>query len=509
MKGETKMPIDQRMMSPFTKAKYLSEPNYKRYITIVNYLYRQHEYYYSPPSTTREIYNYMKKNDDMGFFEDYTEKMLDTDLKALEEWGNVLSHADNGKVASIQEYNKARLRFQCTQETIEIERMMETMDNKLNQIKGSLDASKVNSLSNLILQFKKQNVQQPLDKEGRKELYQLWSDIIEKFDSLRKEASDYLGIIQSKNMEESMKDKKISVFRTKFTEYLTDFIISLQNHTYIIENAVKKIEEDGILKWAIEEIVLFQKDKPNLDTPLKDDELKEAYQMQWGGVKKWFVFDEFGERFVSYLMKQTDETISKFTKYLQQLSESERQAKNRNKEFLHLVDLFENEADMDRCYRNFGALTNIEKPRHLISKIEKEVLVDKSLLEQEAMEKKVLKELKKNPVYKKKQMAITTITKENQEAMEVFRQQKELEERQLEEFTSRGTVVLAELEPIEPVILHALLNWISKSLGEKKKQGKTETGVTYTVRKRSEDLIKLYSSDGILMMPDYIIEFKG
>ncbi|WP_343273376.1 DUF2397 family protein [Lentibacillus songyuanensis] len=313
-------------------------------------------------------------------FRDYTEKQLDEDLKQLEEWGNVVSHANNSRVSKIQDYNRSRLRYQCTDETIEIERMLEKLDGQIHRIKGSLDSKMVSSLAALVLQFQKMDFQSALTKDERSEFNELWTDIIKRFKTLHEEASDYLGIIQSRNIEKAMQSKDISAFRVKFTTYLTDFIIALQKNTAIIEYALKDIQHRGLVERAIQELVIYQKDKPNLEEVISDKEMEKIYHMQWSGIQKWFVHDEFGERYVDYLLKQTNETISKFMKFLEQLTEREQQMKSRKHEFLHLAKLFEEEVNFDNCLHMFGAITNIEHPPHYFSERNQEIYPDESLI---------------------------------------------------------------------------------------------------------------------------------
>ncbi|WP_373894878.1 DUF2397 family protein [Virgibacillus natechei] len=166
------MKLEQRMLTPFVKAKYLSEPNFRRYTSIIHYLYQQHEYYYGPPALPSDIYNHIIESDSLQLFENYTERQLDEDLKQLEEWGNVVSHADNARVSKIQDYNRSRLRYQCSDETIEIERMLEKLDGQIHRIKGSLDSKMVSSLAALVLQFQKLEFQALLTKEERAEFHE-------------------------------------------------------------------------------------------------------------------------------------------------------------------------------------------------------------------------------------------------------------------------------------------------------------------------------------------------
>lgn len=501
------MNIEQRLMKPFTKAKYLSEPNFRRYTTIVNYLYLQHELYYAPPSQPLEIFEHMKSNDRLGIFTDYQEKNLEEDLKQLEEWGNVISHADSSHVNRIEDFNKRKLRYQCTQETIDIERLLEEMNSKLHKMKGALDSTMVSSLSDLILTFQKYDTSRTLDKKKRAELNQLWNHIFEQFDKLRQEASDYLGIIHSKKLEEAMQNKEISAFRVKFTEYLTDFIISLQENVALIEYTIKEIDKTDVVRWTIKQIIQLQKDKPTLGEELTDEEVQEVYVNQWNGIKKWFVYDEFGERFVNYLMKQTNETISKFTSFLQQLSEREQQIKSRKHELLHLAKLFEQEGSFEMCQQSFGALTNIEKPPHMYSARQSEVYPDQTIIEQRP-ENIPLKDIKQVGERRRKVLAASEVSAEDEQALIEYNRQKKREEQILQEFTSRGQVPLGDLDVVEPFIRHAVLGWISRSTGKRSMSGRTEQGVKYRIEKKSSDWIALHSPDGSLRMPDYILYFE-
>ena len=500
------MNIEERLIGPFVQAKYLSESNYRRYTMIINYLYRQHEYYYAPPSMPSEIYDYITGHDPHGVFLDYDEQKVEEDLKQLEEWGNIVSHADSSHVNRIEDFNRRRLRYQCTQVTINIERLLEQLDSKLQQIKGALDSAMVGSISGLILSLQKYETGQSAGKEIRAELHQLWNQIIEQFDKLRQQASDYLGIIHSKKLEEAMQNKEISTFRIKFTEYLTDFIISLQEHVPLIEYTFKEISRTDLIDWVVKQLVVFQQDKPTLED-WSDAELRDIYMLQWNGLAKWFTYDEHGERFVNYLMKQTNETISVFTSYLQQMSEREQQVKSRKHELLHVAALFEQELSLDRCKRSFGAMTNVEKPPHLFSMRDKEVYPEQTIIEHET-EFLPLKDVKHAGARKRKVLAAAETSAADERVLIEFNKQKRLEERKLQQFTSQGEVVLEKLAMIDPFVRQAILNWISRATGKDKVRGKTEQGINYWIEKKSDEWIKLRAPDGILHMPDYVFHFE-
>ncbi|CAH0251866.1 TIGR02677 family protein [Peribacillus simplex] len=500
------MDIEQRLLQPFTKAKYLSEGNFRRYTSIIYYLYQQHEVYYAPPSLPTSILEHLHTHDTLGIFDEYTLSKLEEDLKSLEDWGNVISHADSSRVTRIEDFNKRKLRYQCTQETIDIERMLEKLNSQINRVKGSLDAGLVNSLSGLILKLESHQKTGDWSKEEREELSKLWQKIFDEFSGLRKESSDYLGVIHSKNIEDAMVNKEITAFRLKFTEYLTGFIITLQKNIHIIEYTIKEIDKNLIDAFIVE-LTENQKDKPTFDEALTDEEYHDIFTNQWNSMKKWFVYDEFDERYVDYLLKQTSETISRFTKYLQQISERDQQIKNRKKDFEHMARLFKNESDFQVCQKSFGAITNIEHPLHFFSQKSRTVNSDETLFEHEP-EVKALKDAKEVPSRERCKMAAIQATAEDVIENERMRLKKETEEKAVQDLVGKEIVRLRELKGVEPFIRKAILQWISQVVGKSKMTGKTDQGIPYRIEKESEEEIGLLCTDGILNMPDYVLYFE-
>jgi uncharacterized protein (TIGR02677 family) len=499
------MTLEQRLLRPFTKAKYLSEENYKRYTAIIHYLYQQHEVYYAPPSLPSSILEFIKEHDLLGFFSEYDLAKLEADLTMLETWGNVISHQDSGNVSRIEDFNRRKLRYQCTPETIEIERLLEKMNSQINRVKGSLDSNLVNSLSSIMIELETFKAKAFFSKDDKKELSQLWNQLFSQFENLRKESSDYLGIIHSRNIDDAMQNKEISAFRLKFTEYLTGFIITLQKNVHIIEFSIGEIEKE-LIHRVINALILEQKDKPSLGEPITDEEYREIYLNQWNALKNWFKYDEYNERFVDYLLKQTNETISRFTKYLQQISERDQQIKSRKKDFEHIARLFKKELDMELCQKSFGAMTNIERPLHFISQSNRKIDSDKSLYDHEP-EVIFIKSAKETAARTEKKRATVEPTLEDLMEIERLRKQREYEDREIQNLVERGRVKISELENVQPFMRKALLQWISYCNGREKMKGKTDQGIPYSLQKESNETIQLKCTDGILTMPDYVFQF--
>lgn len=67
---------------------------------------------------------------------------------------------------------------------------------------------------------------------------------------------------------------------------------------------------------------------------------------------------------------------------------------------------------------------------------------------------------------------------------------------------------MRDLGEIEHFILNAILNWISNANAVSDKKGKADNGVAYRIKKDSDDLVTVNTSDGVLTLDDYTIEFE-
>lgn len=505
-KGANFLKLEQRLIEPFSKVKYLHVDNFRRYTTIIHYLYLQHAVYYSPPVLPSSILEYIQNSDIFEVFEDYDLSKLEMDLKSLEEWGNIISHPDTGHVTKIEDFNKRKLRYQLTTETVEIERLMEKLSSQVTKIKGKLDTRNIHSLAALIMSLEKYKSVTTWTPEIRSELQQTWDDLFIKFDTLRQDSSDYLGIINSKNLDEAMQGKNILVFSKKFKDYLTSFIMTLIQNMSIIQTSVEEISLNSIDKIVCE-LAKSQMDRPILGEEMTEEDYAEIFENQWISMKKWFIPDGSDERYIDYLYKQTDETISRFVKYVQQLSERDQQIQNRKKELEHIAKLFEREVDIEKCHQCFGAMTNVEKPLHFYTAKERKVDSNKKLMEH-LPESCSLKDAKDTPKKERSQLASFEVSDEDRMQLELLEARKLEEATEIFALVQMGSVKVRDLTEVKPHVRQTLLGWISSCNGKELMTGKTEHGFRYRINKISSDLVRLACIDGQLEMPDYQIDFE-
>jgi len=123
------------VLKPITEATYLTVENAWRYRAILRYFYEQHErirQFLFPD----EIYHFLKQYE---AFRGYTMEMLQTDLDQLVKWKNLMARQETGRVRTIEEFKKKRFRYQCSPYTVEIERMVKSLENMGGSFGGSLE----------------------------------------------------------------------------------------------------------------------------------------------------------------------------------------------------------------------------------------------------------------------------------------------------------------------------------------------------------------------------------
>jgi hypothetical protein len=62
--------------------------------------------------------------------------------------------------------------------------------------------------------------------------------------------------------------------------------------------------------------------------------------------------------------------------------------------------------------------------------------------------------------------------------------------------------------PLTPDVRNVFLSWISMANLSLDKHGRTEYGQIFSLQRRGEDTCQLVCTDGVLIMPDYILIFQ-
>ena len=207
------MQVSHKLTKPLTEVKYLNADNVSRYRCIMRIFFENYEklkyWLYQ-----EEVYEEMRKD---PLWEEYKPEQCQQDLAMLTEWKNLNTIQDTRKVSSIEEFKNKKYRYQMSEYSVEIERLVIRLENLL--IEGS-------SLEPTLLERIRINIERfpEMVEKDASMVYTWWSDLNNDFIRLNQNYQDYIRDLNSVKAEEMMHTKEFLVFKDRLIEYLRCFI---------------------------------------------------------------------------------------------------------------------------------------------------------------------------------------------------------------------------------------------------------------------------------------------
>lgn len=119
------MQVSDKLIKPVMEVKYLNADNADRYRCIMRIFFENYEKL-KYRLYQEDVYEEMLKD---SFFADYRPEQCLQDLTMLTEWGNLNPIQDTRKVASIAEFKNRKYRYQMSEYSVEIERLIIRLEN--------------------------------------------------------------------------------------------------------------------------------------------------------------------------------------------------------------------------------------------------------------------------------------------------------------------------------------------------------------------------------------------
>ena len=343
-------------MKKVVEASYLTADSAAHYRTILRYFYHQHERmrdFIAP----EEILEYMHS---IPSFVDYQEEQLHQQLAQLVKWNNLSARQDMTNAKTVEEYKKKRFRYQSTPYTIEIERMLIVLEKKVGDtFQGSLERSQFDRLLQALTTLQHE-IETNLTKNDE-EYMRIWEDVLRYFQTIRTSTADYIAYINSEQTDQRMQTEAFLVYKTQFTTYLRDFIVSLQKTSLQIGERLQELTQDK-LAAVFQKLIEHRKSIPRLeDVSSSVEEWRTEYKEYWDALRQWFLGSNFQQSELEVLQWQTNEMIRRMTRYVQRIGERQQHFRSRKNDYLHLAKWFANCSSLDEAHKIssvvFGAMT--------------------------------------------------------------------------------------------------------------------------------------------------------
>lgn len=491
------MQVSDKLIRPLTEAKYLNADNVSRYRCIMRIFFENYEklryWMYQ-----EDIYGEMIKD---PFFADYRPEQCQQDLAMLVEWKNLNTIQDTRKVASIEEFKNKKYRYQMSEYSVEIERLVLRLENLF--IEGaSLEPTLLERIRREIERFPEM-----AEVDGN-EVYTWWTDLNNDFVRLNQNYQDYIRDLNSVKAEEMMHTKEFLVFKDRLIEYLRSFIKGLQRNVGVIEESLRSQKEE-VRETVFGKIIEYELLIPRMEVEISRPMIEEKIRGRFQSIYNWFVGAEGAENEAGKLFDATNEIIRRITRYAAQLSEKNALGANRKEEYKKAAELFLRCNDLSEAHKMSAMVFGIERPWHLAGDLIRETDSMNQGVYEEVPLQFTLKPRVRTYREKSKRSGIRESAEQKQETRRKLLQKQKEEMQKLQQLEKKGRIDFAELPVLEPRIREILLKWLSDAMEDADFTARTDDGRRYVLdRTHAGEKCVVHCEDGNFTMPRMAIVFQ-
>lgn len=491
------MQLSDKILKPIIETKYLHVENTDRYRTIIRFFYLQYEkltYWMYAEEVLEELQQH-------EYFREYTLEQCQQDLNTLKEWRNLFAMQDTRKVTTIEEFKNKKFRYQLSEYSVEIERMVIRLENL--QIEG-------NSLEPTLLERIREGIHK-FDKiwtDEAEAVYGWWSTLNNDFISLNQNYQDYMRDLNSLKAEEMMKTKAFLVFKDKLIDYLRGFVKSLQYNVGKIEAFLQTVESEK-LETVFEKILQYERSIPRLDYEISDDQIMERIKGRYESIRHWFSGGEGQAAEAETVFDLANDIIRKITRYAAQIGEQSGNSANRKSEYAKIAEMFYKCSDIRKAHCLSAEVFGFDAVMHLKGDFPRTTeSINSGVYDEEPAAVRLVPRTRH---YKEKsaKTPITDRSEEKKQAREAVLMRLEREKQMLDSYIKDGVLDFKNLPVIEPEVRGTFLVWLSKALENGGRTAKTENGLVYRVEEpKNHEYHVLRCTDGEFYMPEYRIIFS-
>lgn len=491
------MRIEETLRKPMKEAAYLNVENTDRYRPIIRLFYLNYEklkyWMYQ-----EEVYEELHAD---PYFREYAPEQCQQDLTALVTWGNLAAIQDTRRVTTIEEFRNKKFRYQLTEVSVEIERMVIRVENLLVET-SSLEPSLLERIRINLARIPE------MAKEEPERRYTWWNDLNSDFARLNQNYQDYMRELNSVRAEEMMQTTEFLVFKDRLIEYLRNFVKSLQENVTVIEQYLREIDP-VLISGILDQVISYELSIPRIDVQADSQQISDKIRGRWASLVEWFSGESDRESEASQVFDTTNEIIRRITRYAARISERSSSGANRREEYRKVASMFAKCTDIQEAHRLAACVFGIEKPLHLKGlSARKTDSINSGVYEEEPTAVTVKPRVR---TYREKaaRSGITDRSKEKAALREAEIRRLEEEQKLLNSYIRNGRLVFAELPVIDAHVRDVFLLWLSRALENRQHVGKTDDGRTFRLENAdTKESCTLRSPDGTFKMPAFTIRFE-
>lgn len=494
------MQINQNLTKNITETSYLSVENTKRYRPIIRFFYEENEkmnYFLYKEDIFQEFTG-------LEGFEDYTIEKAESDLSALVHWKNLEPIQDIENVYTLESFKNKKYRYQITEYTIEIERLLSKLES-LHIEGSSLEPSLIERLKEELLKI------DIIKDKNEHEVYSWWISLNEDFKRINEKYKDYIRSFYNIQLEEIAKSEQFILRKNDLVNYLRLFIKILQENSYKIENVLLNIttETQNII---LDKVVKAQSENIRIDKLDEEFDYELVYKNhedKFINMKNWFVGKENQKSEIVKINDKTTEIIMKITRVASQIAGNNGSTNNRKEDYRKICEMFSKSKSFEESNKLSSVVFGLMSTRHISGNFEYEIEeTNKSLIDLEPFEMVIKPRIREYKI-KEDRSPIIDKTKHKEKVIKEYMKKLENQRKEFESVIKDSKIELESLGVITPTLRKTLLNLISKASQSDTLQTKTDDGknVLLVYNKGKENIV-IKSLDGELTLPNMELVIK-
>ena len=386
------MQATDKLTRALTEVKYLNADNVSRYRCIMRIFFENYEklkyWLYQ-----EDVYEEMIQD---PYFSDYRMEQCQQDLAMLTEWKNLNTIQDTRKVSSIEEFKNKKFRYQMSEYSVQIERLVLRLEN-LSVEGASLEPSLLERIRHSLEKFSQ------MKEEEAANVYSWWNDLNNDFMRLNQNYQDYIRDLNSVKAEKMMQTKEFLVFKDRLIEYLRNFIKGLQRNVGAIEECLRAIGEQD-KREVYNQIIEYEWQIPRMDMEVTREMIEQNVKGRGRSIYEWFVAENGRENEAGKLFDATNDIIRRITRYAAQISERNAMGANRREEYHKVAEMFMKCEDISEAHKLSAMVFGIEQPFHLKGDFVRESdSMNKGVYEETALDVKLKPRIR---TYRKRQTEV-------------------------------------------------------------------------------------------------------
>lgn len=487
--------MNEKVKKSVIETKYLNVENTPRYRAIVRFLYIQFEqlkYWVQ----SDDIYEELKKD---NYFNDYTREQCSQDLETLCNWGNLKSIQDTKNFKTIEEYMNKKFRYQPTEQTIIIERMLIKLENMEIET-FSLEPTLIEKIANSIKEINFMSLEE-IDKN-----FSWWDTLHQNFITLNQNYRDYTKELENIKAKNLLDITEFLIFKSSLTEYLRKFIKSLQKNSLLIESYLHSLDDEKVHK-LFENIISYGLAIPRTKK-INETLYRENIFNSWENIKEWFIGTGTKEAETIKISNLTTEIIRKITNYAFKISQTSNISQNRQSEYLKIATLFYRCEDINNAHKLSSCVFGIPTTFKLKFSLERKTDdINSSVFDEKPA---IIKLTSKNKVRKERQNRTNIIdnTELKVETQKKLLKEIEKEKEILDSYIIDNKLIFSQLPVLDKNIRDKFLNWLFKAFENINYKYTTEYGRNYRVENiNPKENCVLRAEDGDMFMPSFVLIF--